>query len=216
MKQSTCDNGALVETKVSLGHTFEAPKQTARNSHESSARTERKGLGTERQHVRNYKQIMGIDLATLNNVGANMIFEEEKQESLETPQKKKNKEPESYPDFLSTTVDINSLRPLVVRRRTGFEDLCQLLSFASVVCAGDLELLVATSTLAKNVSWLEEWLLYFEWGYGRSRLRWEDLADDYHINWRTAKAILLSKLQLVNRARTRWPSYATHEEDKHF
>jgi hypothetical protein len=58
--------------------------------------------------------------------------------------------------------------------------------------------------------------MYFEWGYRRSRTRLKDLAVDYNIHKRTARRIILAKLQMVNRARSRWPAYATHEEDRHF
>jgi hypothetical protein len=52
--------------------------------------------------------------------------------------------------------------------------------------------------------------------YHRSRTRFEDLTKDYNVSYKTAKRVFRSKLQIAMRARSRWPAYALHEEDKKF
>jgi hypothetical protein len=67
---------------------------------------------------------------------------------------------------------LDDLIPSEVKRRTGFRDLPSILSYAMVVCNGDVELLLQTSS---KLTWLEEWLFYFEMKYGRTFSRWLEL-----------------------------------------
>jgi hypothetical protein len=79
---------------------------------------------------------------------------------------------------------VETLTPKDVRRRTGFDDIIQLLSYVAVVCGGDVGLMTLRQS---RMTWLEEWVFYLEKAYGRSRIRAEDLADDYCIGLKTAR-----------------------------
>jgi hypothetical protein len=189
-------------------HKFQCPKQTARKSHEQPSSSKRKGLGSERQHFRNIQECMGLDLHAVNEFGGpHLIFHEI---NSENPNRSEPQQPSQKVGIL----DLTSLVPSVVHRRTGFEDLVQLLSFTAVVCGGSFEL--TTKTVTTKLSFMEEWFLYFEWMYHRSRTRFEDLTKDYNVSYKTAKRVFRSKLQIAMRARSRWPAYALHEEDKKF
>jgi hypothetical protein len=109
-------------------------------------------------------------------------------------------------------LDVKSLLPSFVHQHTGFEDLVQLLSFTAVVSGGSFELM--TKTVTTQLSFIEEWFLYFEWMYHRTRTRFEDIAKDYNVSFNPAKRVFRSKLQLAMRAQSWWPAYAMHEEDK--
>mmetsp|Transcript_31596 Transcript_31596/g.76333 ORF Transcript_31596/g.76333 Transcript_31596/m.76333 type:complete len:492 (-) Transcript_31596:28-1503(-) len=107
-------------------------------------------------------------------------------------------------------IKTNDLNPSEVKRRTGFRDLPNLLSYAMVVCGGDLECLFATSS---KLTWLEEWLFFFEFKYGRTACRWQDFAQMYKCREKTLRGILKQKLLQEHGSRNRWPMYATYEED---
>jgi len=62
---------------------------------------------------------------------------------------------------------ISTLVPSEVHRLTGFADIIQMLSFAIILCEGDINLLTATTSA---LTWLEEWVLYFEFAYGRTTI----------------------------------------------
>ena len=55
-------------------------------------------------------------------------------------------------------ITLTDLVPNEVKRRTGFHDLKLMLSFAALICGGDLTILTRTSSY---LTWLEEWLFYF-------------------------------------------------------
>jgi hypothetical protein len=70
------------------------------------------------------------------------------------------------------------LTPKEIHQRTGFSDLSCMLSFASVICGGDIEIMTTTCS---KLTWLEEWILYFEFMYGHSKNRWCDYASEYKL-----------------------------------
>mmetsp|Transcript_31594 Transcript_31594/g.76326 ORF Transcript_31594/g.76326 Transcript_31594/m.76326 type:complete len:349 (-) Transcript_31594:129-1175(-) len=110
-------------------------------------------------------------------------------------------------------IKTSDLVPSEVKRRTGFQDLPNLLSYAMVVCDGDLERLFATSS---KLTWLEEWLFFFEFKYGRTAGRWKDYAHMYKCREKTLRRILKKRLSQELEIRKRWPMYATYEEDAKF
>jgi hypothetical protein len=105
---------------------------------------------------------------------------------------------------------LESLTPREAKRRTGFQDIVHLLSFVAIVCGGDIDVMTLRHSTA---TWIKEWIFYCERAYGRSHIRAEDLASDYTIGLKSSRKTFLSKLQLVLRASSRHPKYATHEED---
>ncbi|CAJ1960612.1 unnamed protein product [Cylindrotheca closterium] len=92
----------------------------------------------------------------------------------------KRREEETKPSVIPDDLTLDK-----VKRRTGFYNLPKLLAYAMVVCDGSLDCLFATSS---KLTWVEEWLFYFEFKYGRT----------------------------ANGTRNRWPIYATYEEDAKF
>jgi len=62
---------------------------------------------------------------------------------------------------------LQNLVPKDVMRKTGFHDLFCLLSYAVIICGGDINLI--TSSFSK-MTWLEEWIFYFEFIYGHQKI----------------------------------------------
>jgi hypothetical protein len=69
--------------------------------------------------------------------------------------------PKSIPQ---PTVTPSSIGDGAVKARTGFVSMFSLLSFAVVVCNGDL---VGMMEKELSMTWFEEWFLYFQWEWGR-------------------------------------------------
>jgi hypothetical protein len=100
-----------------------------------------------------------------------------------------------------------------VQRRTGFRDLELMLAFALVVCRGDIEKLTCTNS---RLTWIEEWVLYFEFVSHKSMVRWKDYAVGYKCRVKTIRDIVRRKLTLVVNERQSWPMYTSQEEDVKF
>jgi hypothetical protein len=60
-----------------------------------------------------------------------------------------------------------------MQRRTGFKDVGSLLSYAAVLCDDDLGQMTPTVFV---MTWLEEWVFYFEMMYGGTTIRISDYA----------------------------------------
>jgi len=67
------------------------------------------------------------------------------------------------------------------------------------------------SNRSSSLTWFEEWMLYFEYVYGRTRTRWIDYEAEYKENY--CRRIFKSKLVIAVGARNRWPMYLSHKED---
>ncbi|CAJ1931834.1 unnamed protein product [Cylindrotheca closterium] len=120
----------------------------------------------------------------------------------------KRKEEETKP-----SVKPNDLTPNEVKRCTGFDNLPKLLAYAMVICDGSLDRLFATSS---KLTWVDEWLFYFEFKYGRTAVRMQDFEKAYRSSEYPLQKVLKQKLSLENGTRNRWPMYATYEEDAKF
>ena len=113
---------------------------------------------------------------------------------------------------LHPTVRPNTLSKRQVKRRTGFKCETAMLKYIMIVCNGDFDTLTTTAT---NLTWYEEWFLFFEMMWGKSHTRVEDLVDLFRLEKNdTFYHIIKHKLDLVLACRTSWPTYATFEEDK--
>lgn len=111
------------------------------------------------------------------------------------------------------TITLKDLVPKEVKRRTNFNDLKHLLSFVSATCGGDLSLITRTSSI---LTWLEEWILYFELVSGRTIIRFSDYATIYNCREQTLREVVREKVRLVLATRERWPMYASYAEDAKF
>ena len=90
-----------------------------------------------------------------------------------------------------------------IKRRTGFDDINMLLALLAIVCNGHFNM------ITKHVSaltWFEEWLLYFEFVWGRSLTRLCDATSTYKISRRDVTCILKQKLNIIVKARESWPA----------
>jgi hypothetical protein len=106
--------------------------------------------------------------------------------------------------------DPRRMRDAEVKRVTGFPSLLHLLVFVVIVCDGSIEqMMVANSSL----TWFEEWVLYFEFVWGRTCIRGIDAEEKYDIVRSVIRDVILQKLALVQRTVSAWPRYARHEED---
>ena len=105
-----------------------------------------------------------------------------------------------------------NLKPHQVKARTGFPDIAMLLSYVMLVCDGDI------STVTSRVSTLtffEEWMLYFEFIYGKTVPSLEAARSAYDVkDPRVVRKIIKRKIEMVKESRKKWPSYATIDEDE--
>lgn len=98
-----------------------------------------------------------------------------------------------------------------IKKRTGFESLKLMIAFIGIVCNGNT--LTMIRTRFGRLTWFEEWMLYFEFVWGRSWLNQVNLADDYGLSNDRKNIVVDSKLQLILRCRASWPRFCSHEED---
>jgi hypothetical protein len=108
------------------------------------------------------------------------------------------------------TIPLKALSPKEVKRRTGFHDLKMLLSFVSVACGGDFDSITKTTSI---LTWLEEWILCFEFVWGRTIIRFTDNATTYCCRGKTIRRVIIQKLRMIIATRDRWPMYASFAED---
>ena len=108
---------------------------------------------------------------------------------------------------------VQNLAPKEVKRRTGFHDLFSLLSYVVIICGGDINLITSSSS---KMTWLEKWILYFEFLYGHSKNRWCDYESEYKLKEENCRRVFTSKLNIAIDARNRWPMYLSHKEDCRF
>ncbi|CAJ1951547.1 unnamed protein product [Cylindrotheca closterium] len=83
---------------------------------------------------------------------------------VQTPEKQQLEKhiPSEMEELKRPFIKPNDLSPMEVERRTGFRDLPNLLSYAIFVGHRDLDQLFTTCS---KLTWLEEWLFYFEFKY---------------------------------------------------
>ena len=114
---------------------------------------------------------------------------------------------------MSLVITLANLVPKEVKRRTGFHDLKLMLSFVALICGGDLTIMTRTSSY---LTWVEEWLFYFEFGWGRSTIRLCDYTTTYRCREKSLRLVLRAKVSLIKAMRDRWPMYASYAEDAKF
>lgn len=89
------------------------------------------------------------------------------------------------------------------------EDLPTFLDLSEKVqCEGDLEKLI-TKTESK-LTWLEEWVFYFEFIYGSVHSRWQGFEEAWKCSQPPLRMVLKTKLKLALTCRSRWPDLGSH------
>ena len=106
--------------------------------------------------------------------------------------------------------DPSTISDAQVQLRTGFSSLFLMLAFLVVIYDGSLRDMAMTTTL---LTWFEEWMMYFEWVWGRQSTTTKSLAKNYKTSKSTAERILEDKRWKVLDAMRRWPRFASFEED---
>ena len=104
------------------------------------------------------------------------------------------------------------LREWIVKCETGFTSVTHLLSYVSIICNGDISKILAPTT---NLTWFEEWYLFFELLWGRTLTRWCDAEGKYDVHRHTLRTDVFDvKLIMLMSTRASWPLYASLEEDE--
>jgi hypothetical protein len=71
------------------------------------------------------------------------------------------------------------------------------------------------TTTASSLSWFEEWLLYFEWLWGRTATSFDALRLIYNdVDKKSMRNVYDNKLQIVKECIERYPAFATLSEDE--
>ena len=75
---------------------------------------------------------------------------------------------------------------------------------------GSIDVLVERATC---LTWLEEWVMYFQFMLGNATPRIRDLAKEFQCSESTARTALNDKRQKVLNAQEAWSTFLSHEED---
>jgi hypothetical protein len=110
----------------------------------------------------------------------------------------------------NTTYQLNTISDKEVTRCTGFTSLTSLIAFIVILNNGDIDQMLETVT---NLTWFEEYFLYFERIWGRTATRWADCENKYKISEKSCRRIFDSKLNLHVQCRKKWPRFAKYMED---
>jgi len=121
-----------------------------------------------------------------------------------------NNKDEDEASWRQLLITLESLTPSEVKRRTGFRDLKLLLRYSAVVYGGNLDEMAKTVT---KMTWLEELLLCYEFTWGRSNVRMNELEKQYGCCHNTLMKAICYRLRKELESRERWPMYASYEED---
>ena len=116
----------------------------------------------------------------------------------------------SYTKSVVITYDEMDKDDSEIKRRTGFTSLKHLLAYVITICNGDHDTMIEKTT---TLTWLEEWIFFFEYLWGRTLTRWWDAKAAMKTSKKAVIKIFCSKLKIANRARDSWPRYASFEED---
>ena len=99
-----------------------------------------------------------------------------------------------------------------IKRRTGFKSEKEMFKFIGIICDGDISKMTETKS---QLTWYEEWMLYFEHLWGRTHSRFQDLAKLYKIPKKEViYQIFDHRLYLALVCRSSWPTYAKYKEDQ--
>ena len=170
-----------------------------------------KKFGTDR--------IMGKDVAAEKDIGdandvndllAKLVGIEKKVDKLPKG-KRKDEKKKSAPE--SSIFTLENLKPKEVHQKTRFKDLFCLLLYVSTICGSEMDNI---TSLCTKLTWLEEWMLHFEYIYRCSKTRWQDYESEYKLKEDYCKQIVQSKLSIAIKYQNRWPMYLLYEEDYRF
>jgi len=125
-------------------------------------------------------------------------------------ERRKRKEPPKMEELPDPVILPSNMSDNAVKLHTGFPSLFILLAFVVILCDGSIATMTEKVT---NLTWFEEWIVYFEWVWGRETLNLESIANKYGASRRTIVCILDKKLTMGVAVMQRWPRFASFEED---
>jgi hypothetical protein len=190
---------------------FYAPVHIERQSFHVPPKTQNSGNGNEREIFRLVQNVSQEYSKLSPSAQAALAKEGHESNEEKVP---KNIESDTRDDdddqWRKPCVTMGKLMPKEVKRRTGFQDLHQLLSYNAVVYGGDLGEMAKTVT---KMTWLEELILYHEIAVGRAKGRIQDFAAEYDCSEKPLLRAIRYRLRKVLDCRERWPMYASYQED---
>lgn len=190
---------------------FYAPVHIERQSFHAPPKTQNSGNGNEREIFR-LVQNVSKGYSTLSPSAQAALAKEGRESDKENVPKNVESDARDDDDnqWRKPCITIEKLTPKEVKRRTGFQDLYQLLSYNAVVYGGDLREMAKTVT---KMTWLEELILYHEVAVGRAKGRIQDFAAEYDCSKKPLLRAIRYRLRKVLDCRERWPMYASYQED---
>jgi hypothetical protein len=102
------------------------------------------------------------------------------------------------------------MRDRDVEERTGFYSMSALLSFVAVICNGDLGKMRLKGSF---LTWLEEWVFYLEWVWGREHATWRAASVHYDASVSVLEGVFATKLKMVTDCICLWPRFVSVDED---
>lgn len=109
-----------------------------------------------------------------------------------------------------TIYRIDRISDREIKECTGFPSLATMVAYIVVLNNGNMETLIETTT---EMTWFEEWMLFFERVWGKSCTRWADCRRKYHISDRCCCRVYDVKRKISMQIRRSWPRFATQRED---
>jgi hypothetical protein len=110
----------------------------------------------------------------------------------------------------SATVLPTEMTDKQIRTRTGFKSVAMLLCYSILLCDGDLDKWAERSSSLSN---FEEWILYFQWRWGRMGTTFEALAELFHVSHEEIRRVVYRKEAQALSTMNRWPRFCSLEED---
>ena len=197
-------NGVQSEMFLALIQTWE--QQEGRTDFINPVVARVAGIEEERTYYDNIKVVFPktIPATTKNTTTSNNNVSSDQYDYLKADNDNNGKK--------RTIIRLCSLSDKKIKITTGFPSVVSFLSFVAVICNGEPDKIGETVT--STLTWLEEWLLYFEFVWGRSAGRWKDLVAKYDVDARILRSVFDSKLEKHTKTINYWPKYATLHEDE--
>jgi hypothetical protein len=79
---------------------------------------------------------------------------------------------------------INNMNDKVIKQSTGFQLLAAMLCYIIIINKGNVNAIL-NNTSSKTMTWFKEWMLVFEWLWGRPISRWCDARQKYGMSEKT-------------------------------
>jgi hypothetical protein len=196
---------------------FEAPVSVAEGSFFASPGTvPSNGTGTDREilrHVINISREEATLSATTRVAIAKEALVVDKENVPNESSGDSDGQEENLAAWRKPRITIEMLTADEVKRRTGFRDLKHLLCYAAIIYGGNVDELTKSKT---KMTWLEELVLYFEFSWGRTKIRVKDYMKEYDCSDKVLRNAITCRARAELDCRGRWPMYASYEEDAKF